>query len=222
MPSGTGLILFVLLIAPGLLASVYISKTVNRKDRGVFDKSVESIIFALFAYICLYVLKWASGLIPDPSVILGIKSSSDLSAIITADVITAIASAGFLAIVLAIVWSKCLQWCVIPRILNTLKLSNRGPFESHWDDLMHEIAKNRWVSLKLTDGREFIGWLDSFSDGSDERSLSLVRVRKRIEDDKDGEPQWSVWPLDDRMYVPDAKSIVSMRLYSPVTEEKSS
>ncbi len=228
MPETPEIAVFVLLALPGFLAlGLYTSLTPTRQHETA-NQIVLVIVLSILSYLVVAAAHAAWCAVPNPMALLaategpstggdgaGAAAKRGLAAVFTPDVLLAVGAASLAAALLglSLAFVSCNEW--LHRFARRTGLSRKFGYSSHWDVVVHTVARKRWISVIFEDGAEYIGGLESYSDASDERSLLLGGVAKY-----DGEGKRVVWPKDDFLFIPDVSRVRSMRLVA-VSKEKS-
>lgn len=218
MPDGPDVAVFILLALPGFIALGLYTTLTPTKPHEASNQIVLVVVLSMLSYLFLASTHLVFAWMPDPGALLAATSAQALSdgkeslkpglnTVFTQPVLLAVAAASGIATLLGLilVHISCREW--LHRCARAMKLSKKYGYTSHWDVIVHTVAKKRWLSIIFEDKTEYIGALESYSDASDERSLLLGSVAKYKEDGKR-----DVWGEGDFLFVPDLKGVRSIRL----------
>ena len=206
MPESPEIVVFVLLVLPGLMALGLYQSLAPVKAHEASTKIVLAIVLSICSYVVLAALNAWLSWIPDPSILLK-ASDTSLADVFSVDVLFVVGAACVISV--SIAFLLVLQTCheLMHRFCRWAHITRRFGYSSHWDAVMHTKGKHSWIGIKFQDGDEYVGALESHSDASDERSLLLGPVAK-IKPDGFRED----WGENDYLFIPDILKIRSIRI----------
>ena len=206
MPDSPEIVVFVLLLLPGLLGSCVFTTLTPTRAPTWTGRVVVSILFAFIGYIQLYLLSQSYPWLPDPQRL--VKSSQDgISQVLGRDSLSVVGIASALVLPYALGAVLLYKSQVLHRIARYTGISSKTGYSSLWDHAAQEFACKCWVMVYLKDGYRFTGWLVVYSDASEERSLVLRNVR---EYDADG--QSFLWPEEEMAVFHELSHVSLLRL----------
>ncbi len=213
MPDGTGIAVVVLLALPGFLALGVFSTLAPCRDRDFSVTTVLVVGLAILSYLATHGLSLLFCWVPSPSVLLS-ASTADLHTVFNTQSLRCVLVASGVGVFCGVILTFSSHHEIFHRLCRTIGISRRFGYSSHWDAVLHTTGRKAWISVKFEDGDEYVGWLSSNSDASEERSLSLCRVAKYGENEKMIE-----WAEDELLFLPDLSRVRSVRL-RPIRKER--
>ena len=205
MPDGIGIAVFVLMALPGLIAVGIYNALSPTRERDLSRSLVMVVCLSILGYLTTALLSNIWSWIPDPSVLF-LARGEDLGSAFNEQALPVVAMSCGMGLLLGLLISLLSNQETLHRICRKLRLSRQYGYSSHWDAVAHRLATNSWIGVKFNDGDEYVGWLHSASDASDERSLLLTSVVKYAPDSA------REWPPEDMLFIPSLDSVRSIRL----------
>lgn len=212
MPDGPEIAVFVLLALPGLLFVALYDSLASTREREITMAVVIVIIVSILSYLAIEGLRIMGIGAPSPAILLQ-ASRESLPSVFGAQQLLIVGLASAIGSILGILTSFAQQHELVHRALRRCRVTRRSGYASHWDSVSHVRARDAWVGVYFSDGTQVVGWADSFSDASEERSLALTRVSKY---DANGER--IEWRPDELLFIPDLSVVRSIRI-TPVHKE---
>lgn len=162
-------LVILLYLTPGLLAALIFDAIVVRpkKDKDVFTKIIEGLIFSLLIYSSVAVF---SGNFPVEVVInqsLETKSQFYSAVFDRKLLIPVVIASVFLPLLVGALWTHDLHM----KVLRYLKITNKTARETVWFDVFTD--QKRYVVVNLSDGKRVFGWPMYYSTDPTEGLLYL-------------------------------------------------
>jgi len=155
-------------LIPGLIASGIMNAIIYRKEKDIFARIVEALIYSFIAYAIMSFFKG------ETPVQLVAKKQGDNMIFETIFKHNVMLPLLLLSIGMPVVAGFLIQ-CDIPmRILRFLGVSRRGPHFDIWHTVFTKEGKRRIV-INLKDGRRVCGWPLYISDSLEDQSLYLYK-----------------------------------------------
>lgn len=178
MPT-TEIVIALLLLLPGFLASRVFSSLIARRPPAQVERLIEALIFELVVVATYSILasSWDSLRPQELAVLANTESAKQLVADplrtvsknaipFTALVVISIV-VGFIG---AVSYNFDFPW----NLLRTLRLTKQSSRATVWESVFHSYTN--YVIVHLTDGTRIIGWPRHFSDNSQEGELFLMNA----------------------------------------------
>lgn len=207
MPESPEIVVFVLLLLPGLLALGLYQSLAPVKTHEASAKVVLAIILSICSYVALAILHSSWVWIPDPSIVLA-SADSNLSNVFSMDLLIVVTSACFISSLIAFLLILQTSHELMHRFCRFTRITRRFGYSSHWDAVVHTKCKHSWISVKFKEGDdEYVGALESHSDASEERSILLGPVVKIKPDGSRLD-----WAENEYLFIPDISNVRSFRI----------
>ncbi len=212
MSDGLGLALFALLAVPGIFGVWFWAAFSPSPKLDADERLLRVVVLSLWSYGVLGLVAMTGLNHFDPAHLMAAANSLEQAfSVVT---LRTVFYASVVAVATGVTAAKATEYELAHKIARRFNLSYKAGYHSHWDSVLHGLAKQKWISIRFNDGRQFVGYIQSFSECTDERSLILCPVGK-IGDDGSVD----MWPESHSLWIPDFSDISSIRVCGDSKEQ---
>ncbi len=203
----------ILLIVPGLLGhSLFCAFTYTAKPSWS-GRTVVALILSTLSYLILAGLRSISvfGLamfawLPNPEPLVAALNNGT-GGVININSLSCVGVACVLSVFMTLGLVLAQNARALHKAARRLGMTTNSGFETEWDSVMIQLARQRWVMLLMQDGSAFTGWLQSHDVASDQRAVVLSKVREY-----DAEGKNFMWPEKELLFLHSLESVRAIRL----------
>lgn len=213
MQDGLAIAVFALLAVPGILGVWIWSAFSPSPKLDADERLLRLVMVSILSYVILGAFSWVGVEQLNPRKL--IQTADSINQLFSFNVMLIVMAASTVGIVIGVLSAKVTEHEALHRAARKFGLTYKVGRSSHWDTVVHGIAKQKWIGVKFADGSQFMGYIHSFSECTEERSLVLRPVGK-IKDD--GTVDW--WPYGHSMWIPCVEDLASIRICENSWEDR--
>jgi len=206
----------VLLLVPGLLGHALFCAFTYTAKPSWSGRTVVALILSALSYLVIAGLRlvefdgWSPFTwLPDPTPLVRVVNTG-VDGVISADTLACVGIACVISTILTIGIVRAHNNRLIHKLARATGMTTKSGFESEWDSVMIQLARQRWVMLLMSDGSAFTGWLESHDVASDQRAIVLSKVREY-----DSAGNHFAWPEQELLFIHRCDNVRAIRLIPP-------
>lgn len=142
-------------LIPGFFSSIILNILIVQKEKDKFKILIEGLIFSLFFYALLVILKQNNPILPD-------KSTTGII-IIKYNWFPLILLFSF-SIIFSVILAKLINYDIILRFARFIRITKKDSDNSVWYGVFNRHKKRRLIIINFFDGKRLAGLVKHFSD----------------------------------------------------------